>query len=101
MAWELQENGQTFDWHPPQSIVCSDDVLGPLTLVQHGGGIAQTIAFLAQPALLKGELIQVLKPFTTGQREFTLLYPYNRQLSARVRAFVDFLLSEASDSNQH
>ncbi len=96
MPWELQQNGQKFDWHPPHSIVCYDDVLGPLTLAQHGGGICQSIAFLAHASLQSGQLIEILKPFTAGQREFTLLYPYNRHLSARVRAFVDFLLAEAT-----
>ena len=98
MPWELQQEGRTFDWQPPQSIVCYDDVLGPLTLAQHGGGICQTIEFLARPALGTGRLVEILKPFTSGQREFTLLYPPNRHLSARVRAFVDFLLAEAVPS---
>jgi DNA-binding transcriptional LysR family regulator len=40
------------------------------------------------------ELVEVMKPNAWRSRPFSVLYPQNCHLSARVRVFVDFLVHE-------
>ncbi|MEC4256612.1 LysR substrate-binding domain-containing protein [Escherichia coli] len=44
-------------------------------------------------ALRRGDLVEVLQKYGGRSRPFSILYPQNRHLSARVRAFVEFLRS--------
>lgn len=68
-----------------------DEALGCVTLARAGGGLVQTYRFIADEAVARGELVEVLQRYGGRSRQFSILYPQNRHLSARVRAFVDFL----------
>jgi DNA-binding transcriptional LysR family regulator len=72
------------------------DVLGCVNLARAGAGIFQIYCFLAREAVERGELVEILQSAGGRSRPFSILYPQNRHLSARVRAFVDFLLRELS-----
>jgi DNA-binding transcriptional LysR family regulator len=39
----------------------------------------------------RAELVEVMQAHAGRSRPFSILYPQNRHLSARVRAFVDFV----------
>lgn len=56
------------------------------------GGLFQIYHFIAQAAVNRGELVEVLQGAGVRTRRFSILYPQNRHLSARVRAFVDFIV---------
>lgn len=70
-----------------------DDPLGCVSWTIAGGGLFQIYRFIAEPLVHRGELVEVLADFAGRSRQFSILYPQNRHLSARVRAFVDFLLA--------
>ncbi len=72
-----------------------EDVLAGLGWAVAGGGLFQIYHFVAADALAQGRLIEVMQPFGGRSRPFYVLYPQNRHLSARVRAFVDYLLAAA------
>lgn len=55
-----------------------------------GLGLAYMPDFLARDALARGELQQVLAEQLTHSGQFSALWPSSRQLSPKVRAFVDF-----------
>ena len=55
-----------------------------------GLGLAYMPDFLARDALARGELQQVLAQQLTHSGQFSALWPSSRQLSPKVRAFVDF-----------
>jgi LysR family transcriptional regulator for bpeEF and oprC len=55
-----------------------------------GIGVIQTFAFLAQPAVDRGELVAVLKRFQPNPYPLHLAYPSNRHLSNRLRVFIDW-----------
>lgn len=55
-----------------------------------GLGLAYMPDFLARDALARGELRQVLAEQLTHSGQFSALWPSSRQLSPKVRAFVDF-----------
>lgn len=69
-----------------------DDAQGCISWGCAGGGLFQTYHFIVQPFLERGELVEVLKEHGGRSRQFSLVYPQNRHLSARVRVFVDFML---------
>lgn len=70
-----------------------NDALGAVAWVNAGGGLYQTYRFAVGDALRRGELVEVLPQYGGRSRPFSILYPQNRHLSARVRAFVEFLRS--------
>lgn len=56
-----------------------------------GLGMIQVPRYHAEHALRSGELVSVLKDFTPTRTPVSLLYPRNRQLSPRVRVFIDWV----------
>lgn len=58
-----------------------------------GLGIAATSSFIVHEDLRRGDLQQVLPGFILKPRDLFAIYPQNRHLSPKVRAFVDFAVS--------
>jgi LysR family transcriptional regulator for bpeEF and oprC len=56
-----------------------------------GLGVAQTASFVAVPLIERGELVQVLPEWTGMTIPLYVVYPPNRHLSAKVRAFVEWV----------
>jgi DNA-binding transcriptional LysR family regulator len=73
-----------------------NDALGCVAWLNASGGLYQTYRFAASEALKRGDLVEVLQKYGGRSRPFSILYPQNRHLSAKVRAFVDFLRSAVS-----
>lgn len=94
MPWLFQSNGQDLDVVVPSRVSVQEDVLGCLSYALGGGGLLQTYHFIAQRHLADGSLLEVMQPWGGRLRPFTLLYPHNRHLSAKVRAFVQFLTQQ-------
>jgi DNA-binding transcriptional LysR family regulator len=55
-----------------------------------GMGIAGAADFIVREALRSGQLVEVLPGYTLRPRTLYALYPHSRQLSPKVRVFVDF-----------
>ena len=55
-----------------------------------GVGIATTATFIVHEDLARGDLVPVLPAYTFRARELYAVYPHNRHLSPKVRAFIDF-----------
>lgn len=105
IQYELPSSGRRITWlfydqDAPREILaegnycCSDDVLGGVTLAKNGAGLFQTYRFIVEKELADGSLLEVLKPYGGRSRPFTLLYPQNRHMPLRVRAFIDFLVEQ-------
>ncbi len=73
----------------PISLVCNN-MEAMLGAAVSGLGLAYMPDFLARDALARGELQQVLAEQLTHSGQFSALWPSSRQLSPKVRAFVDF-----------
>jgi DNA-binding transcriptional LysR family regulator len=58
-----------------------------------GCGLIQVPRFHVEQELLEGRLVEVLGAWKSPALPVTALYPYRRQLSPRVRVFVDWLSS--------
>jgi DNA-binding transcriptional LysR family regulator len=44
----------------------------------------------------RGDLVEVLQDYAGRSKPFSVLYPQNRHLSAKVRTFIDFLRTTLS-----
>jgi DNA-binding transcriptional LysR family regulator len=55
-----------------------------------GVGIANAAAFIVREELERGTLVEVLPGYTPKPRELYALYPQNRHLAPKVRAFIDY-----------
>jgi DNA-binding transcriptional LysR family regulator len=55
-----------------------------------GVGIATTASFIVQDDLQRGTLVRVLPDYVMRARDLYAVYPHNRHLSPKVRAFIDF-----------
>jgi len=73
----------------PIALVCNN-MEAMLGAAVAGMGLAYMPDFLARDALARGELQQVLAEQLTHSGQFSALWPSSRQLSPKVRAFVDF-----------
>lgn len=58
-----------------------------------GLGIIQVPRYHAERYVHSGELVHILKDFPLTKTPVSLLYPRNRQLSPRVRVFIDWLVT--------
>ncbi|EKE75940.1 LysR family transcriptional regulator [Gallaecimonas xiamenensis] len=94
IPWLFNEAGTLRELLAEGSYCVSDDVLGGVTLAKHGAGLFQTYRFIVEKELAGGSLVEVLQPFGGRSRPYTLLYPQNRHLPLRVRAFIDFLMEQ-------
>jgi DNA-binding transcriptional LysR family regulator len=92
LPWSFHMDGKVIDLKPNSPANFSEDVLGTINYARFGGGLVQTYDFIAAPYLKSGELIEVLKPYRGVSRPFSVLYPQNRHMPAKVRVFVEFLL---------
>ncbi len=59
-----------------------------------GMGLIQIPRYHAEYALGTGDLVEVLADFPPTSSPVSVLYPQNRQLSPRVRVFIDWLVKE-------
>ena len=78
-------------------------VTGPesyLSSARLGLGLVQVPRFHAEVDLARGSLIAVLVDTPPPQVPVSLLYPENRQLSPRVRVFLDWTVREFAKHNQ-
>jgi len=94
IPWRVKINGQEQDHSISGALSIREDVLACLSYATAGGGLCQIYHFIAQAALQRGELREVLPQYAGCTRPFSVVYPHNRHLAARVRAFVDFMVEQ-------
>jgi len=82
---------------PKQVAVNSAD--GYLAACEAGYGLVQTPYYHAREQLQAGRLVEVLRGIQPPQLPLTALYPPHRQLSQRVRVFVDWLVELCAGSD--
>ena len=96
LRYQFATSGKIEDWklqglpeRLPTALVCNNmEAMRGAAIA--GMGIAWMPDFLAHDALARGDLVQVLATQPREQGQFSALWPSSRQLSPKVRAFVDF-----------
>jgi DNA-binding transcriptional LysR family regulator len=89
--WLFRVDGKDADWLPPPRIQVSDDVLGVVSLAEHGVGLCQSYDFILRDRIERGRLVEVLTRHVGRSRPFSVIYAPHRHLSAAARALIDLL----------
>lgn len=69
-----------------------------LAAARQGLGLIQIPRYHAERAIQTGEIVEVLPAFAPTSSPVSILYPRNRQLSPRVRVFIDWISGLFRDS---
>lgn len=89
-AWRFERDGAQFTYEPDGRInINSADAL--VEAARYGEGIIYLLDISASRALAAGELRAVLTDWNTPTHALSVVYPQTRHLSAKVRAFADFV----------
>ncbi|MES2936875.1 MAG: LysR family transcriptional regulator [Pseudomonadota bacterium] len=94
VPWLFRQEGRDLELRTQGSVTCAEDVLGVVTLVQHGAGLVQTYRFLVEDDLAQGRLVEVLQQHAGRSRPFSVIYPGTRHVPLRLRVFIDFLVQQ-------
>ncbi len=88
--WPISLASGEPDWRVRTALTCNsmEAVLGASI---RGFGIACMPDFLVHDAIANGSLRVVLGDYVRGEGQFQALWPSNRNLSPKVRVFVDFI----------
>ena len=77
----------------PKGWVTVNDAENYVICALRGAGLVQLPRYHVAEALADGRLVEVLNAWQSPGMEVSALYPQHRQLSPRVRVFIDWLLS--------
>ena len=67
-----------------------------INLLVHGMGIGQTHVSVAKHFIQSGQLVPILEDSTNTQFPVSIIYPPTKQLNARLRIFIDWILERLS-----
>lgn len=91
--WPLYRDTAFVGHDLPAAVTAS--TLEPLIyLAEQGQGVTCVPLFSVRRQVKTGALVSVLEPFLRSVGTFRVVWPTNRQLAPKVRAFVDFLAAE-------
>jgi LysR family transcriptional regulator for bpeEF and oprC len=97
--WDFASNGERIQVRVPGRIAVND-ASAYLAASLTGMGIAQMPLFVAKPYLASGRLEWVLQDWCVDPVPLHVVYPQNRHLSAKVRAFVEWVAELFSDHQE-
>jgi len=105
------KTGRKFEWKftrndeqvvvNPNAHVAFNDAEALLVAGIAGLGVMQTGEVLAREALKRGELVHILPDWQTDPLPVYVMYPQNRHLSAKVRAFAEWVAELFERRNIH
>ena len=100
LTYEYSPNRNVWSFRDPRGGERSVRITGPVhsnngrfleTLATHGAGISREPDFISGPDVRAGRLKAILQEFEPPPLPIYVVYPSRRHLSAKVRAFADFL----------
>jgi DNA-binding transcriptional LysR family regulator len=90
LEWTFVDDGVTVH-HSPVGNLLVDNGEAVVDAAVAGAGLIYCHDYMIERELADGRLRQVLPQLLTPPSPIAVVYPHNRQLSPRVRAFADFL----------
>ena len=88
--WDFARDDQLIQMRVPGRVAVNDSN-AYLTATLEGMGVSQLVSIVAQPYLASGQLERVLDDWCVDPLPVHVVYPQNRHLSAKVRAFVEWI----------
>ena len=92
--WKFQRGGKRFSI-PVSGNLTVDHAEALVQAAMAGTALIQISSYVTAPAIRDGALKTVLSAFQVDSPAIWVMYPHNRHLTPRVRAFVDFLVEWA------
>lgn len=93
LPWIFEHEGVRTEWQPRARLAISN-AEAIVTSASAGAGIVYVNTAIVERPLASGALVPVLADYVRRDRmPFSAVYPHNRHLSAKTRAFVDFVAS--------
>lgn len=89
-AFEYQADGQPKN-HKMKSRICVNNTDAYRAACAAGLGIMQAPRFGAHELLTSGHLVEILQAYTAPPMPVSILFPHRRNLSKRVRIFMDWI----------
>ncbi|NIE74135.1 LysR family transcriptional regulator [Pantoea sp. Ap-967] len=77
--------------------LAANDSAGLIRMMVAGLGVGQTHQSVVRPFLESGELVALLSPYTQSTIPISVIYAQTKQLNARVRVFVDWVVELLSN----
>lgn len=100
LPWTFSAEGNSKSEVAIRSSMTFDHPLGTLAAVLSDAGIAQLLDFTVDDDLRSGRLVEVLADVRPPSQAVSAVYPSSRNLSAKVRTFLDFLLEAVDERNR-
>jgi DNA-binding transcriptional LysR family regulator len=88
--WEFTEKRRNFSVAVPARVLTTDPAIN-IRLALAGMGVTMVREDRVRSAIEKGDLVPALEEFSPPFAGYYLYYPHRRQVSAGLRAFVDYL----------
>ena len=88
---EFQHNGEVIEMTNPSTLAVNEANAYTTSLLS-GQGVGQITSYQAREYLKSGQLVQILPEWTQPLLPVYVVYPPNSHLSAKVRAFVDWVV---------
>jgi LysR family transcriptional regulator for bpeEF and oprC len=96
VPWEFAKEDENFVFTPPSKIAVNH-AESLIHAASTGAGIVQLLSSSLTPSIHAGQLVPLLEEWTTKGPSISVVYPQNRHLSPKVRAFVDFVTEIFAD----
>jgi LysR family transcriptional regulator, regulator for bpeEF and oprC len=88
--WQFQDDGQQISI-PVEGNLCLNNGKSLLDVALAGVGLVQVYNYIAGEAIASGKLKPVLENYVAPGSLISVVYPQKRHLSAKIRAFIDFM----------
>ena len=88
--WEFNKHNKIQRIKMRSKLVCNNG-LTLASLCVDGVGIINTPRFFIEEELASGKLVEILADYRQQELDLHIVYPHRRHLSAKVKAFIDFI----------
>ena len=95
-AWPLRFRSRGDDKQFVAFDIAANDSAALISMLVYGMGIGQTHASVARRFIESGELVPVLEDVTHRQIPVSIIYPPTKQLNARLRILIDWMVDRFS-----
>ncbi|HKY35533.1 MAG TPA: LysR family transcriptional regulator [Polyangiaceae bacterium] len=90
-AWAFERRGHTLSFRPRATLLANSSEVGIEAAIA-GAGITRALSYMVAPHVHAGQLRVILEDFEAEPMPIHVVYREGRRASARVRAFVDFVV---------
>jgi DNA-binding transcriptional LysR family regulator len=92
-VWKFKVDGEIKEWKPASHLK-SNSGQALIAAARHGVGIVRLPRLYLRPYLERGELVEILTPFSTPSMPVSAVYAYKRPAPAGVTLFLDLLCAK-------